>query len=505
MGGKASGEARRAKKTARETAQMILSCQATGDVREALTELGVPESDQNIQTAIMAGQAKLAGTPHMPGSTGASRLLLELSGELGETASEETNDKPFELPAEVIGSEWVDINRDLNRNKYAEYFCPGGRGSGKSSFWIGLKSVEFIEKDPTACVMIVKQYKVELRDSVYEQVKWALSELELEDNYKCTTNPMVIVKKSTGQKIFFMAGDNPGGIKSIKTPHGMTIKLVVCEEADQLRGMKAIRNITQSAFRGGNEGTLALLYNPPISARHWINVEERAQNPRRMVHKSNYLNVYPEWIGQKFLDDAAALKEVNPRAYEHEYMGIPTGTGATVFENLEIRKITKEERNGFDEYLCGLDFGYVDPTAFTVSHYDYRNQTLYIFKELGGQKLSSDAINTMLEDYKHHEIIADRDPSKIDDMRDYGYHVVGVHKGAVRKRGSREYSFQWLATLAKIVIDPVDCPNTAEEFQIYEFEQSKDGDILNSYPKENDHFIDSVRYACSRIWRTPGE
>ena len=34
---------------------------------------------------------------------------------------------------------------------------------------------------------------------------------------------------------------------------------------------------------------------------------------------------------------------MNERAYQHEYLGIATGTGAEVFPTLELREITREE------------------------------------------------------------------------------------------------------------------------------------------------------------------
>ena len=69
--------------------------------------------------------------------------------------------------------------------------------------------------------------------------------------------------------------------------------------------------------------------------------------------------------GGRFLLEAEGLKETKPKAYEHEYLGIATGTGGQVFENVTVRPITEEEMARFDRIYQGLDFGFgADPAAY---------------------------------------------------------------------------------------------------------------------------------------------
>lgn len=76
-------------------------------------------------------------------------------------------------------------------------------------------------------------------------------------------------------------------------------------------------------------------------------------------------------MGQPFIDEAEHLKEVNPDAYEHEYMGIANGNGGNVFEYLEIREITEEEISHFDRIVQGVDWGwYPDIFAFKRLYVD---------------------------------------------------------------------------------------------------------------------------------------
>jgi phage terminase large subunit len=63
---------------------------------------------------------------------------------------------------------------------------------------------------------------------------------------------------------------------------------------------------------------------------------------------------------------------------------------------------------------------------------------------------------------------------------------------------------KWLQSLAKIVIDPIRCPNCNEEFTKYEYELDKEGNPTSEYPDANNHSIDSVRYGMERVWRRRG-
>lgn len=64
---------------------------------------------------------------------------------------------------------------------------------------------------------------------------------------------------------------------------------------------------------------------------------------------------------------------------------------------------------------------------------------------------------------------------------------------------------KWLQSLVKIVIDPVRCPETWAEFSQYEYERTKDGEIISGYPDVDNHHIDAVRYATEQIWKRRGQ
>ena len=64
-----------------------------------------------------------------------------------------------------------------------------------------------------------------------------------------------------------------------------------------------------------------------------------------------------------------------------------------------------------------------------------------------------------------------------------------------RKARMRRLSYEWLAGLREIVIDPDRCSLTFTEFTLKEFARDKEGNWIDDIPDGNDHSIDAVRYA----------
>lgn len=249
------------------------------------------------------------------------------------------------------------------------------------------------------------------------------------------------------------------------------------------------------------------MYNTPASLQHFVNIEKRVKKPNRLVHLSDYRSAPKEWLGQAFIEEAEYIKETNPKVYDNEYLGLETGDGGNVFENLEIRAITDEEINQFDRIYNGLDWGwYPDPFAFNRMHFDMARRTLYIFDEYRANKKSNEQTWNDLVELKgitsDDLITADSAENKsIADYKSYGAYI----KGAIKGPGSVEYSMKWLASLFKIVIDEDRCPETTKEFREYEYERDKDGNVITGYPDKNNHNIDAIRYALENIWKKKGQ
>lgn len=403
----------------------------------------------------------------------------------------------------LIGPSFYAPAHDVFMHGHTHYDLSGGRGSLKSSF-VSLVVPLLLIQNPGTHALVLRKVANTIRDSVYSQYMWAIGELGMAHLWKAQRTPMELIYKPTGQKIMFRGADDPMKIKSIKVPFGY-VAITHFEEKDQFAGRAEIRSILQSTMRGGSKFWNFESYNPPISRDNWANKDTLEERADRLCHKSCYLDAPPAWLGEQFLQEAEYLKETNERAYLHEYIGEPTGTGSEVFENVTAQTITDEQISRFDRVLHGLDWGYYpDPWAYNGMHFDAARQTLYIFDELTRWKLGNTETAQLLMDHgltRADRITADSaEPKSVADYNKLGLRCIGAEKGP----GSVDYSMKWLQSLKAIIIDPNRCPDTWDEFSSYEYEHNKDGEIISGYPDRDDHHISAVRYATEHIWKRSG-
>lgn len=85
-GGKNSGEARRRKKTLRETAEIMLACELPPDVKRKLKSNGLEAEDYKDAVIAAAIQSIIRGNSNMFGQ------FVKLMGEGSETINLEVND-----------------------------------------------------------------------------------------------------------------------------------------------------------------------------------------------------------------------------------------------------------------------------------------------------------------------------------------------------------------------------------------------------------------------------
>lgn len=402
---------------------------------------------------------------------------------------------------ETVSPAFAEVHRAVKAGAYNQFVLKGGRGSGKSSY----ASVEMLLqllRRPDVHAVVMRKVANTLRTTVYAQYEWAVSALGLAGYFKFTRQPMEITYRPTGQKIMFFGADDPGKVKSIKVPFGY-IGLLHLEEVDQFGGEEEIRNLEQSILRGGPLALEFWTFNPPRTKANWANKYCLRDKPGQLIHHSTYKTTPAAWLGERFLADADFLQQTNPGAYEHEYLGVPNGTGGMVFEDVALRSITDEEIARFDRVYNGLDFGwYPDPLAFERVQYDAARETVYIFGEIVGNKIPNAEAARRIKQAGYNDTYTTCDsaePKSAYDLLDNGVHA----KLAVKGPGSVEYSMKWLQR-RKIIIDPARCPHAAREFTGYEYDRDKNGDVVSGYPDRDNHCIDAVRYALERLWQRRG-
>ena len=411
------------------------------------------------------------------------------------------NAKPYHMDLYNIPDCFHWAIRDIRDKKHLEYVFKGGRGSTKSTT-VGMTIVELMKNNHDIHAVVCRKVGNTIKDSVYNKIKWAIGKQEFTEEFDSKLSPMEITLKATGQKIYFRGADDPDKIKSINPEFGY-IGILWFEELDQFAGPEEIRKIEQSAIRGGNLAWIFKSFNPPKTMNNWANKYVLEPKENRIVHSSTYLDVPKGWLGQPFIDEAEHLKEVNPNAYEHEYMGIANGNGGNVFEYLEIRDITDEEISHMDRIFAGVDYGwYPDAFCYLRTYYDSAREKIYLIDELYVNKWSNSKTADWIKKkgYDDYTMICDSaEPKSVNDFRDAGLPA----RGAIKGPGSIEYGFKFLQTKT-IVIDPKRTPNAYKEITEYEYDRDKEGNVISGYPDGNDHAISALRYAYEPLFNRRG-
>ena len=405
----------------------------------------------------------------------------------------------------LMPEKFHDVWRAAKQKNILNVVCSGGRGSGKSSN-VAHIITQLLMRHPVNAVGIRKIDNT-LEQSIYEQMKWAISEQQVTHLFKFNKSPLRITYMPRGNYMVFRGAQYPERIKSLKDSR-FPFAIAWVEELAEFRTEEEVTTITNSLLRGeldeGLQYKFFFTYNPPKRKQSWVNKKYGTQfvSGNTFVHHSTYLD--NPFIAKEFIKEAEETKKKNETKYRWEYLGEAIGSGITPFNNLQFREITDEEVANFDNIRNANDFGYAtDPNAFVRIHYDKKKNGIYIFDELYKHQLSNRKLAEWLKEkgYDNDVIFADSaEPKSIAELKnDFGISKIkGVKKGP----DSVEFGERWLDDLDFICIDPKRTPKTAFEFENIDYQTDRDGNPKPRLIDKDNHSIDAVRYAMSEDMRS---
>lgn len=406
--------------------------------------------------------------------------------------------------SQLIPSHFHDLWRATKDNSILNIVAKGGRGSGKSSD-TAIIIAQLIMRYPVNA-LILRKIDNTLASSVFEQIKWAINEMQVSHLFQVKVSPMEIIYKPRGNKMIFRGAQNPERIKSLKDAR-FPFTIAWIEELAEFKTEDEVTTITNSLLRGElNDGLFYKFYytyNPPKRKQSWVNkkYETSFQPDNTFVHHSTYMN--NPYIAKEFIKEAEGARERNEMRYRWEYLGEAIGSGVVPFNNLQIESIPQDLYDTFDNIRNAVDFGYAtDPLAFVRWHYDKKKRIIYAMDEYYGVQISNREFADWLhkKGYQSDDIYADSaEPKSIAELKKE--HGVKRIKGVKKGKDSVEYGEQWLDDLQAIVIDPKRTPNIAREFENIDYETDKDGNVKPRLEDKDNHTIDATRYALERDMR----
>lgn len=213
----------------------------------------------------------------------------------------------------------------------------GGRGSFKSSV-ISMKLVTMMKHwtqlNKRVNAIAVRENANNLHDSVYNQIQWALTMLNLDDEYNYYKSPLRIVHKRTGSTFYFYGGDDPMKLKSNIVDN---VIAVWYEEAANFKSQDIFDQANPTFIRQKptfvDYVRVFYSYNPPRNPYDWINewVAQQEQDPDCFVDTSTYLDDKWGFTTDQQLALINRYKKNDPDYYRWLYLGEVIGLGTNIY------------------------------------------------------------------------------------------------------------------------------------------------------------------------------
>ena len=374
--------------------------------------------------------------------------------------------------------------------------CKGSRASKKSKTTALWYIVNMMKYRNANLLVVRKSYRT-LKDSCFTELRWAIHRLGVDDFWDYRLNPLEIIYKPTGQKIYFRGLDDPLKVTSITVDVGSLCWLWI-EEAYEI-SKESDFDMLDESIRGQVDGDLfkqiTITFNP-WNERHWL--KKRffdKEDPDTLAITTNYL--CNEWLDKADFAVFERMKQYNPRRYNVAGLGNWGVIEGVVYERWKEESFSLNDLPKDAQPAFGLDFGYTnDPTALFCGYVSIEQKRLFVWDELYKKGLSNKAIYDEIErlGYTKERITADcAEPKSIDELKGLGIRRI---EGAKKGKDSINNGIQWIQDL-EIIIHPR-CVNFLLEISLYSWKKDKFGKALNEPEDDNNHLMDAMRYGLEK-------
>lgn len=333
----------------------------------------------------------------------------------------------------------------------------GGRNSTKSSY-IAIKIVYNCLNEDNCSAVALRAHKIDLRKSVYKEIKRACKRLGLIENvdYTATVSPMQI-KFNNGNTIYFAGGDDFEAVKGT-IDEDKLIKIVWFEELTGFKDEESIEQIKATFTRGNNDWFMALYsFNPPKNKFDWVNkwVESKKGLKNYLIHHSDYTTVDPKWVGKIAIDEAEQLRINDEKRYNWIYLGMVIGLEGLIYNPDLIEYVAEDYLEKKKVRILFVDFS-IDSghqtSATAVGAYGYGTDGYYYLLDTyyysphekpvkkAPSELSKDIFDFKMALTKKYKTISDRETidSAEGALRNQHYKDFGVRLNPVDKGTDKE-------------------------------------------------------------------
>ncbi len=285
------------------------------------------------------------------------------------------------------------------------------------------------------------------------------------------------------------------GWEAVETLRGQKFDLLVLDEVASMRGFWVGWNEVLSPTLIDNKGS-ALFISTPKGFNHFYDLYrmESKDADYKSFHFTSYDNPH---IPKSEIDREKLSKPDD--AFAQEYLADFRKVEGLVYKEFERAKHvvgTSQLPAHYSEILAGVDFGFTNPAAVTHIGKDFDNR-YWLFDEFYKREKTDAEVADYVASCQFQRVFPDpENPAAIEELRRRGVNLRDVKKGP----GSVANGINIVRELLKSnrLFIHSSCVNTIFEFETYAYPDKKDGRNEEEKPmKENDHALDSLRYALS--------
>ncbi|AZV50353.1 PBSX family phage terminase large subunit [Bacillus subtilis] len=415
----------------------------------------------------------------------------------------------------------IKITDLMNKNFYSFWLnerpksiLSGGRSSMKSSV-ISLKLVIDFLDDPQGNVICLRKVAKYLSTSVYEQIKWAIYMLGVEDEFFFGKSPLKIEHKETKTAFYFYGVDDPQKLKSMNIAVGYIMALWF-EELAEFSGVEDIDIVEDTFIRqdlGEKEVKIYYSYNPPRNPYAWVNEwrDDKAGDDEYFLHHSTYLEDEKGFLSDQLIRKIERYKEQDEDYWRWMYSGEVIGLGDMVYNMNHFHEIDQlPEDDGLILIDIAIDTGHqVSATTYLAFGLTKKQNvilldTYYYSPENKVVKKAPSELSTELKEWM--------DKISQEYNKYFDKQTIDSAEGALRNQFFKDYGIRLHPVAKKKKIDMIDNVQDllaqgrffvlkTESNQIFLTEHRKyqwDADTLQSDDpkiiKIDDHTCDAFQY-----------
>ena len=425
-------------------------------------------------------------------------------------------------PHDVVIPEFWDI---LDDTEHEHQIITSGRAGTKSSFAGVLGISTIVNDEPTAVVVLRKRHN-KIRKTVYKEMIRAITRLGLsKDDFEIGITPMEIRHKATGNVIYFAGSDSIDDTKGI-IDENKPIRLVILDELTEFfdvgEGEEELTNIEATFVRGNDDGfRMVYLYNPPKNPNAEVNVWCQKMELRDdVIHKHvDYRDVPVSWLGNKLLESADRLKEMDFKLYRWVWLGECIGVDDLIYYMFNESHIREPEAEQYKLIGIGVDYGQQNATTYQAAglninkkRFEGLDEFYHSGRDTGKQKSPSDYAKELIKltDTLHEKYFCSIfyvyiDPSAKGlaeeikrlamQSRDYGIAV----KDADNKVDVGIQRVQKCLTYNVLTVSD-NQQNLIREMGTYEYDPKSIESGKEKPIKVDDHCEDALRYLIMGLW-----